>query len=365
MQRHGKHDALLVRSEHPFNAGPPADRLRARFLTPTELFFVRNHGEVPEVDRGAFRLRLGGEVEQPLELSLADLGAFPRRTIVATLQCAGNRRQELVRHRPIPHELPWGIEAISTAAWAGVSLADLLAAARPTPAARHVAFTGLDETERRGERFRYGGSIPLERALAPEVLLATEMSGMPLPAIHGGPLRVLVPGWIGARSVKWLAEIELRATPSDNYFQRVAYRLFPASAGPETVDWESGAMLGELPVVSLITAPEEDARLAPGPTRIEGVALSGGGREIVRVEVTGDGGASWATAALEPSSERWAWRFWRAELDLAPGERELAVRAWDAAAQTQPATIAEVWNFKGYANNAWHRVRVRVEAPPR
>lgn len=362
MPRHGKHDTLLVRSEHPFNGGPPAERLRAGFLTPIEHFFVRNHGEVPEVDSGAFRLRVGGEVERPLDISFADLGRFARRTIVATLQCAGNRREELARHRAIPHELPWGIEAISTATWSGVALADLLAAARPSPAARHVAFTGLDETERRGKRFRYGGSIPLERALAPEVLLATEMNGAPLPAVHGGPLRIVVPGWIGARSVKWLAEIELRATPSDNYFQRVAYRLFPASAGPETVDWESGAMLGELPVVSLVTSPKAGARLAPGSTRIEGVALGGGGREIVRVEVTADGGASWRTASLEPSSERWAWRFWRAELDLSTGEHEIAVRAWDAAAQTQPATVAEVWNFKGYANNAWHRVRVQVEA---
>lgn len=356
----GKRPETLVRQRSPFNVGPPPASMRAAFVTPNDLFFVRNHGDVPAVDPDSFRLRIGGAVERPLELSLAELARFPPRELAATIQCAGNRRQELVTLREIPHELPWGCEAISNARWSGVALADVLAAAGPTAAARHVALTGLDETERHGRRFRFGGSIPLEKALAPEVLLATAMNGQPLPPVHGHPLRLVVPGWIGARSVKWLAEIALQGEPSDNYFQRVAYRLFPSRIGPENVDWEAGAMLGELPVNSILTTPEEGARLPAGATLLEGIAIAGGGRAVERVEISTDGGESWRTALLEPAPERWTWRFFRLAVELEPGERELVVRAWDSAAQSQPRDLAQVWNFKGYMNNAWSRVAVEA-----
>src|SRR5690606_26505228 len=132
MSVHGKHPDTLVRATEPFNAGPPPARLRGRSITANEDFFVRNHGGVPRVDPAAFRLRIEGEVEQPLELALPDLEEFPLRQITATLQCAGNRRRELIAYRDVPGELPWGDEAISTARWGGVALADLLARARPT-----------------------------------------------------------------------------------------------------------------------------------------------------------------------------------------------------------------------------------------
>ena len=356
-----KHPATLVRSQRPFNAGPPPERLRSSFVTPVEDFFVRNHGDVPEIDPTAYRLRVDGAVERPLELSLADLQRVPRREVTATLQCAGNRRQELALEKPIPGELPWGGEAISTATWSGVALADVLAAAGPAAAAHHVALAGLDQAERHGHRFRFGGSIPLDKARAPEVLLATAMNGAPLPAVHGAPLRLVVPGWIGARSVKWLAAVTLQEEPSDNYFQRVAYRLFPAHVDPESVVWEEGAMLGELPVNSLITGPREGQRVRAGAVRVEGLALAGGGRSVARVEISADGGRSWLVAGLEGPRERWAWRFWEATVELAPGRHELAVRAWDDAAHSQPADLSQVWNFKGYVNNAWHRVAVDAE----
>lgn len=358
----GKHPETLVRQDDPFNAGPPPSRLAAAPITPVEDFFVRNHGGVPVVDPAAWRLRIEGEVERPLELSLADLAARPRRELVATVQCAGNRRQELAELKPVPHELPWGAEAISTATWAGPALADLLAEARPTAAAAHVEFTGLDETERRGLRFAYGGSIPLAKAVAPETLLALEMNGTILPPVHGYPVRALVPGWIGARSVKWLSRIEVRRTPSENYFQSVAYRLFPAGVGPENVVWEEGAMLGEQPVTTIVTSPEPGARITAGRVEIAGVAYVGGPRTIARVEVSTDGGRTWSAARLDRDHGPWAWRLWRAEIEVASGAREIVARAFDSAGQTQPSDVGQVWNFKGYMNNAW--ARVAVEATP-
>ncbi len=352
-----KHPRLLVRQEEPFNGGPPSDLLLDSFATPNELFFVRSHGNVPEVDRAAWRLTIDGLVERPLSLSLEDLRRFPRASAAATLQCAGNRRSELIAFAPIPNELPWGSEAISNAGWSGVPLREVLAAAGPRAGARHAAFTGLDETERHGHRFQFGGSIPLEKALHSEVLLADTMNGAPLPPVHGAPLRVVVPGYIGARSVKWLSRITLQEGPSDNYFQAKAYRLFPAAVGPETVDWEKGMMLGESPVNSAICSPLAGERVAAGRVQARGWAVAGGGREVARVDVSADGGGTWTVAELT-RGDGWTWAFWTALLDLAPGEHEILCRAFDTAAQTQPGDPSQVWNFKGYANNAWHRVRV-------
>ncbi len=360
---HGKRPRFLVRQAAPFNGGPPPQLLADEAITPTDLFFVRNHGEVPVVDPATFRLRVEGAVERPREFGLAELERFPTVSLPATLQCAGHRRQELAELRPIPHELPWGAEAVSTALWQGIRLADLLAEVRPTVAARHLAFEGLDSTERLGRRFRYGGSIPIGKALAPEVLLAFAMNGAPLPPVHGYPLRLVVPGWIGARSVKWLERIVLRPEPSDNYFQAIAYRLFPSSVGPENVEWNEGAMLGELPVNAFFTRPSGGERLRTGNVECAGIALAGGGREVIRVEVSCDGGKRWIAAALSPAPSAWSWSLWSARVELPPGHHELVVRAWDSAAQTQPATVDQVWNFKGYANNAWHRLRVSIDPP--
>jgi sulfite oxidase len=352
------HPRLRVRQEEPLNAEPAPEVLLDDFFTPNDLFFIRSHGNTPTVDAAAFRLTVDGLVERPLSLSLADLRRLPRATVAATLQCAGNRRKELMEVAPIPNELPWTSEAISNAEWSGVSLREILIAAGPRPQARHAAFLGLDETERHGHRFCFGGSIPLDKALHAEVLLADTMNGRPLPPVHGAPLRVVVPGYIGARSVKWLTRISLQEAPSDNYFQAKAYRLFPAAVGPDTVDWDKGMMLGESPVNSVICSPLAGERLPAGRVTARGWAVAGGGREVARVDVSVDGGTTWKTADLGAGDTGWAWRFWETPLDLAAGEHEILCRAFDAAAQTQPAHPAEVWNFKGYANNAWHRVRV-------
>jgi sulfite oxidase len=355
-----KHPDFIVRQPDPFNGGPPPERLLS-FVTPTELFFVRNHGGVPAVDRSAWRLTVDGLVERPLSLSLDDLRSLPgvqRATVTATLQCAGNRRQEMMAHKPIPDELPWGTEAVSNAEWSGVRLREVLAAAVPRSGALHAAFTGLDDTERHGHRFNFGGSIPLDKALSGEVLLADTMNGQPLPPLHGAPLRVVVPGYIGARSVKWLSRITLREEPSDNYFQARAYRLFPPHYGPGNVDWEKGLRLGEAPVNSVILSPGEQETVPAGKVAVRGWSLAGGNRSVARVDVSADGGETWTVADFVKGDGAFVWRLWETVLDLAPGSREIVCRAWDTAAQTQPERAAQVWNFKGYANNAWHRVRV-------
>ncbi|HEX5758157.1 MAG TPA: molybdopterin-dependent oxidoreductase [Thermoanaerobaculia bacterium] len=355
----GKSPDLVVRQEEPFNAGPPLDRLLRHPVTPSDLFFVRNHAPVPALDPGRHRLTVEGLVERALALTIDDLRRnFSWVQIEATLQCAGNRRSELTRVAPIPGELPWGCEAVSNARWAGAPLAEVLAEAGVLPEARHVGFTGLDRVERLGSRFGFGGSIPASKALAPEVLLAYEMNGEPLGPAHGAPLRALVPGYIGARSVKWLSRIELLRDPSENYFQARAYRLSPPDGGGrEEIDWSRAVPLGELPVNSVICDPGEGAEVPAGRVTVAGWAMAGGGRAVERVDLSGDGGHAWSRCELL-RGEPWAWCFWGGEVELPPGTHTLVVRALDAAAQLQPERLESVWNAKGYANNAWHRVTV-------
>ncbi|HEX2163003.1 MAG TPA: sulfite oxidase [Thermoanaerobaculia bacterium] len=349
-----KSPSLVVYQEEPLNAGVPAAEAAGE-VTPTERFFVRNHGPVPAVDAAAYRLRVDGLARRPLELSLADLaGSFERVTVPAALQCAGFRRQELFAVTPIPGELPWGEEPAGNATWSGFRLADVLAAAGPEAGAAHVAFTGLDSCSSSSGETPFGGSVPLDKATSPEVLLADGMNGGPLPAVHGGPLRVVVPGYIGARSVKWVERIELRATPSENHYQSRAYRWLPqAETAVETAE-----MLGELWVTSLLVAPAAGAVLSAGPCEVSGWALAADG--VARVEVSADGGSTWQAAELAPEASPWAWRLWRARVDLAPGGATLVARAFDAAGHSQPADPAVRWNRKGYMNNAWHRVPVEV-----
>jgi sulfite oxidase len=286
------------------------------------------------------------------------LSGFPTTRLTATLQCAGNRRAEMTTVAPIPGELPWDNGAISTAEWRGVRLHDVLNAAGVTAEAQHVDFTGLDQVSRQGHSFGFGGSIPLEKALSEEALLAFEMNGKPLTALHGFPLRALISGYIGARSVKWLSSIHVQATPSQNYFYARAYQLFPPQAKAETVDWDSGIKLGDYPVNAVICNPQEGERISGRSVRVLGYACAGGGRSIARVDLSIDGGQTWVSAELKDSQSPWAWRLWQADLKLAAGQNEIVARARDSAANTQPEEVRQTWNFKGYLNNAWHRVQV-------
>jgi len=355
---------FIVKEQDPFNGEPPLEALRGAPVTPTTLFFARSHGAIPEIDPRHYRLSITGLVRAPRWLSLDDLQTrFPAHTLTATLQCAGNRREELAAHAPVPGELPWGAGAIGTAEWTGARLVDVLDGIM-APEARpeaHVHLTGLDEVRRQDRSFGFGGSIPLEKALAPEVLLAYAMNGAPLAPVHGFPVRLVVPGYIGARSVKWLGEIHVSNQPSNNYFYAHAYQLFPPWENAGTVDWSSGIKLGEMPVTSVICSPGNGERIGQNPVRIQGYAYVGGGRRVERVEVSTDGGCCWQAAQLDDGASAWTWRFWQVELALPAGEVELAARAWDSGTNTHPERVGQVWNFKGYMNNACHCLRVTAD----
>lgn len=354
----GKRDDMIVYDDEPFNAEPPPAALAGQALTPFDTFYSRNHGPIPEIDPSAWRLRIGGLVDREVELSLADLQAFAPRTEVVTLECAGNRRAGLITVRPIPGQEPWGPATISTAEWTGASLAEVLAAAGPRPGAAHIAFAAPDVSDRADPPQPYGGSIPLAKARSGEVLLAWSMNGQPLPRVHGGPVRVVVPGYIGARSVKWVQRITAQAQPSDNYFQAVAYRLLPpeATAGPG-----KGISLGPATLNAEILSPGDGARLATGTTRVTGYAFAGDDRTVARVDVSANRGRTWIQASVDEPASPWTWQLWRTSLGLPVGPTDITARAWDDVGVMQPESPADLWNPGGYANTSWARVHVEVD----
>ncbi len=318
----GKPPDTIVHQEAPLNAEPPREALAGAPITPIERFYVRNHGPVPE---SAGALRIDGLVRRPHELSLDDLRALPRRELTATLQCAGNRRADLLTWRDIPGEAPWGPGATGTARWAGAALADVLALAGVDRAAAYVGLTGADHAEEADPPQNYEVSIPLAKAIAPEVLLAWEMNGAPLEPVHGAPLRAIVPGYIGARSVKWLERIELRTEPSDGYYQATAYRMLPEDGEPAR---GAGFPLGEVALNSDFLS----ARCEDGRAELEGYAFAGGARCVERVEVSVAGG-HWAEAELLEDQGEWAWRLWRATVELPRAATSCACARGTARAQ--------------------------------
>lgn len=354
---------MVVHEQDPFNAEPPLAAMAGEPLTPVDAFYSRNHGPIQVLDPQTWCLRVGGLVDRPLTLTLAGLRAAGRaRTLAATLQCAGNRRAGLIAVRDIPGEDPWRDGATSTAWWTGVRLADVLAAAGLRGEARHIGFEAPDVSQLASPPQPYGASIPAGKALRPEVLLAWEMNGAPLPAVHGGPVRLVVPGYIGARSVKWVRRITALAAPSPNYFQATAYRLLPPHADPAAAGPGDGISLGPIALNCAILSPADGDSVPPGPAVMRGYALAGEDREVARVDVSADGGRSWQQADLGGQPGRYAWQLWRAAVSIpAGGTAEIVARAWDDTGALQPESARSLWNPKGYANNSWPRARLRVQ----
>ncbi|XP_069908469.1 sulfite oxidase, mitochondrial isoform X1 [Oryctolagus cuniculus] len=362
-----RHPALKVNSQRPFNAEPPPELLTENYITPNPLFFTRNHLPVPNLDPDTYRLHVvGAPGGQSLCLSLDDLRKFPKHEVTVTLQCAGNRRSEMSQVKEVKG-LEWNTGAISTARWAGARLCDVLVQAghQLSEAEAHVCFEGLDSDP---TGTAYGASIPLARALDPaaDVLLAYEMNGEPLPRDHGFPVRVVVPGVVGARHVKWLGRVSVQPEESGSHWQRRDYKGFSPSVDWDTVDFDSAPSIQELPVQSAITEPRDGETVESGEVTVKGYAWSGGGRAVIRVDVSLDGGLTWQAAELYGEEQcprkAWAWRLWQLQAPVPAGQKELHIvcKAVDESYNVQPDTVAPIWNLRGVLSNAWHRVHVRV-----
>ncbi len=354
-------DVRLFHGTDGLNSGARQAGLADGLVTPIEHFFTRSHATPPSIDVANWRLVVDGMVERPHALSYTELQQLPRREVTATLLCAGLRRDELLSVAALPGELPWGPEPASTGRWGGVSLREVLLASGLSPEAQHIEFTGLDSVDRHGRRFGFGGSITRDKALDPEVLLAFELNGQPLSPTHGFPVRALVPGWIGARSVKWLGRITASATPSSNYFQTHAYRVQREPDAAHPSDVTAGVAIDQITLNSVILDPVPGQRVAAGAAELRGWAIGTAACAISAVEYSTDDGATWRAATLDAVRDRWTWTRWHATVVLAAGQHSLLVRAVDETGATQPSDVAEVWNVKGYLNNAWHRVQITAE----
>jgi DMSO/TMAO reductase YedYZ molybdopterin-dependent catalytic subunit len=332
------------------NRGMPLEALRYD-VTPTGLHYLLIHFDIPAVDPVGWRLRLDGLVDRALEVSLDDLRARPRRTVPVTLECAGNGRARL---EPRPLSNPWLLEAIGTAAWTGTPLAPLLDEAGVRADATELVFTGADRGVQGGTEQLYQRSLSIAEASRPDVLLVDEMNGAPLQPQHGYPLRLLVPGWYGMASVKWLGRIEAVAEPFAGYQQASSY-LYKHDAD------DPGEPVSRIRVRALMAPPgipdffTRRRLVDAGRVTLRGRAW-GGRAPLRRVEVGVDG--AWADATLDQPLGEWAWRGWSFAWDAGPGEHELACRATDADGETQP--LDSPWNYQGMGNNGVQTIGVTV-----
>ena len=345
------------------NAEPALPDLAAEWITPTDLFYIRSHAPAPKLDLKLFRLKIEGLVHKPMSISLQELTErFPSMSVVATMTCAGNRRYEHSKVKKVGG-VQWEEGAIGNARWGGVRLSDVLKAAGLKPEAKHVWFDALDEIHLKGKTFGFGGNVPIEKAMAdtksmPGTLLCTQMNGKPLTPDHGFPLRTVVPGYIGARSVKWLGRIVISNRPSPNHYVADNYKLF--TDGDKLEIAEKGAIYNH-PLNSVICTPPAGAKLKSGTVRITGYALPPGrpGRTIARVELSADNGRTIVPAKITSANREYCWVLWSADVPVSPKTKRLIVRCIDSAGNTQPARVA--WNRKGYMYNAWHRLPVSVK----
>jgi sulfane dehydrogenase subunit SoxC len=338
------------------NHGMPLEALRYE-ATPVGLHYLLIHYDIPPVDPTAWRLEVGGQVSHPLALSLDEVRARHRVDLPVTFECAGNGRAQL---DPRPISQPWLVEAVGTAIWTGTPLRELLDDAGLRDDAVAVAFTGLDRGLEGGVEQNYERGLTLAWARRPEVLLAYEINGQPLPPQHGFPLRLVVPGWYGMANVKWLQRITVLDRDYAGYQNVRAYRY-------RSVPEEEGTMVTRMVPRSLMVPPgipdfmSRVRYLDLRPCQIEGRAWSGWGR-IDQVEVSVDGGHSWAAAILGDPPSPYAWTPWWYQWNPAePGDYELCCRARDSHGNEQPAEPS--WNLGGYSNNKVQRVRVVVRPP--
>ena len=323
-------------------------------VTPAGMHYLLTHFDIPYVERAEdWRLAVSGKVSRPLSLSLADIKSMPQRTLRVTLECAGNGRKGV---SPRWQSMPWAHEAVGTAEWTGTPLAGVLDAAGLDPDAVEIAFLGSDRGFDKGIEHNYGRSLTPAMARDDNVLLVHAMNGAPLLPQHGFPLRLVVPGWYGMASVKWLDRIEALDRPFDGY-QQVGTYHYRSKPG------EKGVPITTIRVKSLLVPPgvpswyERQRLVERGTVRLLGRAWTGGGGTVSKVEVGVDG--AWRPATLAAKSvDRFAWQAWHYDWQAEPGEHEIACRATDETGAVQPD--APAWDAGGFGNNSVQRVRVTV-----
>jgi sulfite oxidase len=346
---------MIVRSARFFDLEMPPEFFDS-WITPASHFFVRNHMHEPNtLDRETWRLAVTGEVERPLTLSLADLEKLESHTVTNTLECAGNGRGFYQPHVP---GVQWQKGAVGTARFSGPRLGNILERAGVKVSGKHVMFHGLDEVP--GKVPPFIRSIPIEKAMDTDTLVATRMNGSALAKHHGFPARALVPGWIGAASCKWLSEIKVLDREFDGNFMKPGYRMPNHPLGPgEPLNVDDSHVLTALNVKSVITLPSEGSTLPSRVIAVRGAAWAGEA-EIVKVEVSSDGGVRWQPAELYPERAKYAWRLWSCRLKVPrAGEYTILSRATDSHERVQPR--AAEWNPSGYLYNAIDQVKVRVQ----
>jgi len=346
---------MIVRSDRYPDFEMPVHLLDS-WITPVDLFYVRTHLAQPTVNMDAWRLAVTGEVAQPLELTFAELTRFEPSSVMNTLECAGNGRAFF---RPRVPGIQWVRGGVGNAQFSGPRLADVLRRAGVKSTGTHVAFNGIDVPP--GNVPDFIRSIPMEKAMHPDTLLATHMNGAPLTLPHGYPVRAAVPGWLGAASAKWLIEIRVISKEFEGNFMKPGYRFPEHEVAPGgEISPEETATITSLPVKSILARPGDGSHHKLGPIRISGAAWAGEA-DVTRVDISTDGGRTWQPATLGRDKARYAWRlFDYVWTPPKPGAYTILSRATDDAGHTQPSEPS--WNPSGYLWNVVDQVRIHVGA---
>ena len=352
----GKDPRLVARSVRPPDFETPVALLDS-FLTPNDVFYVRCHMPVPApLDEAAWKLGVQGEVATPLSLSVAELKQMPAASVTVTLECAGNGR---VFFDPPVAGIQWRKGAVGTSKWTGVRVADLLKRAGAKPGMTHLHVSGADRPM--GTQPPFVRQVPMAKALDPDTMVAYAMNDQPIPAAHGFPLRLVVPGWEGAYAIKWLNSITVANKEEPGFWVQTGYRYPTKRVAPgAAVDAKDLAPLTGLVVKSLITRPLEGAVVPPGPVTVAGFAWAGD-RDITKVDISVDSGATWQAAKLSGQAVKYAWR--RFEFTFTATTQEthtILSRATDSRGAVQP--VVPAWNPSGYLWNAPDQVRIEVKA---
>ncbi len=340
---------MRIVTAEPLNAETSFEDLKEE-ITPQSRFFVRNHFRVPDVAPAKHVLEIGGAVKRTLKLRLEDLEGMGTRTVAVTLECAGNGRMGL---RPLPAGEPWGLGAVGTARWTGVPLRAVLASARVRPEAIEILAVGADRGRPPdgAEKTPFARSLPLAKAMDPDTLLALHVNDEPLLPEHGAPIRLIVPGWYGMASVKWVERLEALAEPFRGYYQVGRYVYDYADGTPHIP-------VRTMRVRSLIVSPLDGETVRRGRVMVRGKAWSGE-CEVVRVQIEVDGDEASQSAKLLPARSPHAWRSWEFAWDATdPGRHVLRSRATDQDGNRQPDVGRS--NRYGYGNNAAHAIAVTV-----